>query len=390
MSKRLRGLWLLVTTAVEADWRRAAGTTLVTVIEAFSRVTRPYCLKLVVDGAIQNDGGDIALGAIIQGVSLAVLGLTNLARIEWGTILQEKTGFLLDQKLVALTAGIPSLEHHERTDYQDELALLRAQRGALGGTVSTLLSAMQLLIMLTGIVALLGRVHPVLLLLPLLGLPSLFTTAQSAKIGQAAAEESAERTRSAAHLFQLSTTAGPGKELRIFGLGDEIVRRHERLWDEHERISRRASIKASVLSAVGWAIFGGGYVACLVFVVVQAVNHPQTTTPGDIVLTFAAAGQVNGLVGGVAQIVGWTWSTLKTVGRLLWLSDYADEVNRQFGARTPPGRYPTDWSRASPSSASRSPIPALTKWCSKISTSSFRQGQPSPSSARTAPARRPW
>ncbi len=330
MRSRFRGLWLVMVIAVQADAPRAIGTLMVSATEGVSRVTRPYCLKLVADGVIGHDTSKIVIAAAIQGVSLAVLGVMNLARNEWGTVLNEKVGFLLDQRIVATTAGIPGIEHHERPEYLDELALLRSQRGILSTTVNAVMLTFQYLVMFFGIVALAAQVHPILLLLPFFAIPSLATTALSAKIEQGAMEQTAERTRVAHHLFELSTTAAPGKELRIFGLGDKLVERYETVWGEFDKISRHASAKVAALNALGWAIFAAGYAGCLTFVVVQAINNPSRITVGDVSLAFVAAGQINGFVGGIAGILSWLWSTLKTVGRLIWLTDYATEATRNF------------------------------------------------------------
>src|SRR3989442_1036044 len=65
---------------------------------------------------------------------------------------------------------------------------------------------------------LLARLDPVLLFLPLLGVPTLIASGQATRVLRKAYEATVERQRLNAVLFNLSTSPGPGKETRIFGL----------------------------------------------------------------------------------------------------------------------------------------------------------------------------
>ena len=320
-----RSLSTIMSTAVRADPWRAGAVLLIHAVEGMVRAGFALWLRFLLDGVIGRDESSIITAAAGYGTSLAALGVLNLARINLGTVLVERTGFLLDQRLIQLTTGIATLEHHERADYANELALLRQQRGALSSTVQVVASNVLMFSTLLSGIGLMTSVHPVLAVLPLFALPSLAASNKAVALHQRAAEQTVEGLRTGSHLFKLATTAGPAKELRIFGLGDDLVERHASVWDEHDVVARRAATRAALISSAGWFVFAAGYIAASFIVVLDAVNHPERTSPGEVLMAFTLASSINGFVAGAAANVAWLGTALKTVGRLLWLSDFADE-----------------------------------------------------------------
>ncbi len=83
--------------------------------------------------------------------------------------------------------------------------------------------------------ALLASVHPALLLLPLLAVPSVWAGSRANAITEKAKEDTAERVRLEEHLFTVLTTPGPAKESRVFNVAGELVDRHRRLWSRGHR-----------------------------------------------------------------------------------------------------------------------------------------------------------
>ena len=65
-------------------------------------------------------------------------------------------------------------------------------------------------------------------------------------------------------------------------------------------------------------------------------------TAGDVLMTLSLAGQVHGYVAGGAGLFSWLLGTLKTVERLLWLTDYSSDVREEHAADqtpSPPAAY---------------------------------------------------
>ena len=311
---------LIATMAVRADPRRAAGVLSTGLINALLLVLPPYWYKVMVDGALAGDVRAVLFAAVGLGAGAGVMALGNRVLVTVSTVLQEKTGFLIDQRLMELSAAVPGIEHHERSDYQDKMELLRSQRGMLGGSVSALLGVLQMLVSALASVSLLATVHPVLVVLGLFSLPAQFCTARATAIRQRAMDETAEATRRTRHLYQLTTSARSAKEIRMFGLGDELAGRHRRLWEERDRTLWRSGARAMLVDIAGWGGYAVGYMGARVFVVLQAVSRPDQVSLGDVVMVFNLSRQVNTIVASIAATVSWCWDSLAAVGRLLWLA----------------------------------------------------------------------
>ena len=173
---------------------------------------------------------------------------------------------------------------------------------------------------------LLASVHPVLLLLPLFAIPSLAMAAKSEQISQSAIEESTEGIRQSRHVYELATQAAPAKEVRLFGLANELQRRHRSTWGAVDRARTTARVRGTVLTSLGWLIFAIGYGLAVSFVVLRAVRGDAS--PGQVILVLSLAAEVNAGVTMLAQMVGYFFITMKAVGRFLWLIEYAEEARR--------------------------------------------------------------
>jgi ATP-binding cassette subfamily B protein len=328
MISALRSIRLILSLVFRADRRRTVLAFLLAALEGLSGVLIALWLKTIVDSVISSDFSDAVRGVALLQATLIIGMVSNWTSAITSQRLRERVDWLLDRELIEVTSGIPSLEHHERTDYLQEMELLRGEKGELSGMVSTLVSNFSILIQAIAVVLLLARLHPVLLTLPLFAVPSLWAGGRVERIRQKAQEESVEKSRVADHLFELATTAGPAKELRIFRLQEEVPQRHVGLWRELDRLRHRAALQGAALGGLGWLIFSIGFIGAIVLVVVRAVEGDRT--PGDVILAVQLTGRVNQQVASAVSGVSELIRSLKTVRRFQWLLDYADEIRTQL------------------------------------------------------------
>lgn len=333
MTKDLRSIGLILRIVWRADIRRTILSFLLWTIAGLWVVLTALWLKIIVDGVVENDSTQ-ALWGVAGLFTTSALGLlANWTGIAVSQRLRERVGWLIDKELIDLSSGIPHLEHHERTDYLKEMDLLRQEKGQLSGTVQTLVNNISTLIQIVAVGLLLAYLHPVLLLLPLFALPSLYIGSRVEAIRQRSREETVEMLRGTDHLFELATTAGPAKELRIFGLQEEIPDRHRKVWRDLDKIRQRASIKGAALSGAGWLIFAVGYIGAIVFVALRAVG--EQATPGDVVLAVQLMGQINQQVSSAVSGVSSLIRDLRTVRRFQWLLDYAGKIGERIRITDP-------------------------------------------------------
>ena len=80
-------------------------------------------------------------------------------------------------------------------------------------------------------VAQLASVHIGLVLLAAFAIPAVLTSTWRPAVERGAQEGAAQANRLARHLFTIATTAPPGKEVRVTGIGDRLVEQRRRAWE---------------------------------------------------------------------------------------------------------------------------------------------------------------
>jgi ATP-binding cassette subfamily B protein len=103
--------------------------------------------------------------------------------------------------------------------------------------------------------------------------------------------KTAEPTRLALNLLEVSTTPRYAGELRVSGVEHELRRRYAQQWRTATRGLYGAHVKAMLLRASGQVLFGLAYVGAVLLVVRSAIAGQQSV--GQVVLVIALATQVN-------------------------------------------------------------------------------------------------
>src|SRR5439155_388164 len=76
----------------------------------------------------------------------------------------------------------------------------------------------------------------------------------------------ASANRLARHLFDVATTAPPGKEVRVTRIGARLVAQRRAAWERWYGPVARARWRSAAWHAVAWAMFSVAYVGAVVFV----------------------------------------------------------------------------------------------------------------------------
>jgi ATP-binding cassette, subfamily B, bacterial len=320
-----------------ADPWRASGLFAFLSLAAAADVSEAYWLKLIVDAAVRSEESAALLAAFLLGGAAALGVLFGAIGVRLILPVGEQAGHRLDQRVLELTAGIPGLEAHERPEYLDQLQLLRDRRGVLAAAGNEAATALSLAVQLGATGVLLVSVNPLLLGVPLFALPSLWLGWRGERIHQRALDEAAEGMRRARHLFELATSPAPAKELRVFGLGAELVARHRCAWNDVDQTLDRAALRQLLGTAAGWLVFIVGYLGAVAVVVHLALRGSATV--GDVVLTLGLMAQINFQVLQSMGSITALMQTVKVGGRYRWLEDYCRAARRTEGDSTPvPGR----------------------------------------------------
>ena len=324
----VRALALLARLAFRAEPRSALVVAAIIPLDFAAPALQALGMKALADNAAFGNARGVALSvAALVGVMLFSRALAGAA---WGarTRLSEQVATAMQRRLGELTTAIPTIEHFERPDYLKELDLLRQDGGGaltdLLGNAVTQLSTVGRLVVTVGLLA---AVHPALALLPLFGAASLFASARAHRVRQATNEAIAEPWRLFSRLNDMAFSEAPAKELRVFGLGDELLRRHVRVLAGTDRILDWGGLRATAIQSAGWLVFAVGFAGAIWLVAVEAMAGRATI--GSLVLAMALASQVNGQVAALSSAVTWAMSYLKVGARYVWLTEYAARVSRR-------------------------------------------------------------
>ena len=332
-----RAIGRVIRTAFAADPVRALFVFIGSPILDLSPVLGAVWLAMLFRGLENEDAGSAGLAALLVAGSLVVAHLSTVVMAKVRFTLQERTGLHFERELVAMVAALPGVEHHERPEYLDKLEILRDERAAFGQAVFAVTRNIGVLIQAAGTGYLLFKVHPLLLVLPVLNLFSFITDARGGSIMVEASEESAADARLAREHFQTATTYGFSKEVRVFGLADEMLGRHRRASEAARHTMVRAALRGAAWEAVGGFVAVAANIAALALVVHQAQNGAADI--GDLVLTLRLTSMLSGQISDIANSTGMLVQTLQVAVRHLWLLDYAREQHStRSGQLEPPDR----------------------------------------------------
>jgi ATP-binding cassette, subfamily B, bacterial len=326
MPDGLRAAALILSLTFRADPLGATWLVLRSPINMCSILGSAYGLKLLTDAAVARDASQVGLAVAVLAGVLLLSTLAGEGSQSTRARVLEKASLRIDRLLIGATMDVPGLAHHEIPKHRDQLELLRLRRGELGEMVDTISHNLGMIMLSSGALLMFIQINPWLALWPLCGLPSMFATVYGEKAKVRAQERTAEPLRKARHLFETATRPAAGKEVRVFGLGAELLHRHRTLWNHADREQNRATWTASLLASGGWLLFSLSYVAAISYVVWLAAGGRASA--GDVVMALKLAGGVNELVTWLAMMAGWMFGQLSTAGRIVWLMRYAEDSTR--------------------------------------------------------------
>jgi ATP-binding cassette subfamily B protein len=309
-------------------------TAVMTVLTAVSSITYVVGYRIMIDGLARHDTTSEVVGV---GVVAVLFTLSWALRVTTGTQssgLTDRMLMFLTARMATLVNRVPGISHLERPEYLEELDQLDQERQMLAGGPQQALTLLQIIVMTLGIVVLLGTVYLPLALLPLAGVPPFLGDKRSVAIRERSDKALAEERRLAAAIFTLTSTAGPAKELRVFGLGDELLDRHAQLSATIRRATIRAATRGALWSALGWIVYALCFAGAIALITVRAARHEATA--GDVVLAVSLLRRAQLSVSQVSDAIGKLLTSARAAGHLMWLEDHAEQEQAKIkGQRAP-------------------------------------------------------
>jgi ATP-binding cassette subfamily B protein len=275
--------------------------------------------KLLGEGLLEHKPGLLRFAIIALAVSAVATWLLQTVSTRLQRRFRDKVTIALESHVARLQASISTIAHQERPEYLDRLSVLREQIFTLDHMYMSVFSTAGWILRLAITVALLATVNPLLVTLVFFAIPTVAATSWRPVVERAAQEHGAQAERRAAHLFTLATTASPGKELRVLGIGGALAQRRRAAWEQWYGPVAAARRRSSVWYAAGWAVFAVAYVGAIVLVATG-----KNASPASAILVLTAGARLSSYVGATVSEIGFLrgiW--MDGSRRLAWLEDYA-------------------------------------------------------------------
>jgi ATP-binding cassette subfamily B protein len=291
---------------------------LITLLAALPDALIAVWLKVLGDGVLQHNQARVLAAAIGLAISATATWLLRIVSTRVQRRFRDKVTIALESHVATLQATAATIAHHERPDYLDRLGMLRNQVFVLDHMYMSLFSTCAWILRLGIIVVLLVSIHPALILLAVFALPTVLTSTWRPAVERNAWENRASAHRLARHLFITATTAAPGKEVRVTGIGSRLVSDRRRAWEWWYASVSKARRDSALWHALAWAIFGSAYVGAVVFVAIGL-----RSSAGNVLLVLAAGARLSAYIGATVGEIGFLRSIwMDGAKRLAWLEDY--------------------------------------------------------------------
>jgi ATP-binding cassette subfamily B protein len=279
-------------------------------------------LMVLGKGILQHKPKMVLGAAIGLGVSTAATWFLRTVSTRVQRRFRDRVTIALESHVAQLQASIATIAHQERPEYLNRLSMLRNQVFVLDHMYMSVFSTLGWMLRLGVTMALLASIHPALLLLVVFAVPTVMTSTWRPDVERSAQERGAQTNRLARHLFTIATTAPPGKEVRVTGIGERLMKERRTAWERWYGPVAKARWGSALWHALAWAVFGLAYVGAVVF-----VSSGLRAPASQVLLVLAAGARLSAYIGATVGEIGFLrgfW--MDGSRRLAWLEDYAASV----------------------------------------------------------------
>ncbi|MDT0268736.1 ABC transporter ATP-binding protein [Streptomyces sp. DSM 44915] len=291
-------------------------------------------LRAIVNNSMHGHLAAAVVGAVGAaagyGLMSVIGGLLGNLRI----LLVERVGMTDLQEQIQLDiATIDGLEHLENPGYLDRVTVVGGAAWGLTDGLWAAITTVFTLLQLAVSLVVLGQVNPWLVVLLAMAAAPIWAGQRGESVVRAAEISSAEQYRLQEHLFDLATSAGEGKEVRVAGVGEQLARLQTDAWRAATGVRGRARLVAALWRFGGWSVFSAAFVGGLALVTHQAQRGDGSI--GDIVLMITIAASLRQSVQTAVSRASDTAGAGRLIVPYLWLRDHAAGRRASRGAAVP-------------------------------------------------------
>ena len=318
----LKSMWRLCKLGYRHEPRLMLAAFALSQLAALPDALLALWLMLLGKGILEHRPGMVQGAAIGLGLSTAATWFLRTVSTRMQRRFRDRVTIALESHVAQLQATVATIAHQERPEYLDRLSMLRNQVFVLDHMYMSVFSTLGWILRLGVTMALLVSIHPALILLAVFAVPTVLTSTWRPQVERSAQERGAQSNRLARHLFTIATTAPPGKEVRVTGIGERLVTERRAAWDRWYGPIAATRWGSALWHALAWALFGLAYVGAVVF-----VSSGLRAPAAHVLLVLAAGARLSSYIGATVGEIGFLrgfW--MDGSRRLAWLEDYAASI----------------------------------------------------------------
>ena len=319
MYKPVRSLVVLLTITFKAAPVLTSIELAATLFMAIGGPLQALGLALMVNGLTQ--GSSMVTGLVVILVGLISSFGSRIASSAVQSSMEDRLEAKLNIEIMTLTGNIPGIAHHEVPDIADRMTLVREEARELKYGATSVGAGISVLVGSITILTLIVSIHPLLVILPLLGIVRVMFAARAGQLILATAKGTAVHHRMIDRLTDISREPKYAIEVRTFDLHGFLSSKFQELYRLRDTPRWRTVKRAGLLEVTGRMIFTVGYGASIVFVLWMAIQG--LASPGDIALVVLLVPQMDRAATGMADATRQISRTVGTVDNFLWLRSYA-------------------------------------------------------------------
>ncbi|HVE45885.1 MAG TPA: ABC transporter ATP-binding protein [Acidimicrobiales bacterium] len=318
----LSSMWRALKLGYANEPRLLAGALFLALLASLPDALMALWLKLLAEGVLDDRPALVRIAAVGLGLSATGTWFLKTVSMRVQRRFRDKVSIALESHVARLQASVVTITHQERPDYLDRLSVLRDHVFVLDHMYMSVFATCGWILRLGVTIALLVSIHPALALLAVFALPTVATSSWRPGVEKAAQEAAAPSDRLAKHLFLTATAAPPGKEVRVTGIGEQLLVDRRRAWEGWYGPIAATRFQSAVWHALAWSVFGCAFVGAVVF-----VSSGLDAPAGDVLLILAAGARLSAYIGATVGEIGFLrgiW--LDGSRRMAWLEDYASSL----------------------------------------------------------------
>lgn len=289
----------------------------------------------VVDAAVVGDLGRAFTSLITLAVIAAVVAGTTPLSMAMSQRMVEASSSTADDRLMSVVGGFTGLEMLDDPALLDRISILQQNRVYLAMGADALSLVLGTVIRGGATAVLLAFINPLLLLAPLIAIPSVYFASYAQRKRADAQQATAASSRLSEHLYATATDPSALEEIRSFGLADTVRDRQNDIQQRVDSDITSAVAKGAALNIGSGLIFAAGFV--FVLLVVVRDHLAGSTSFGDILLTLTLITSLNLQISSTIRFLRFLHQARDVSARLLELLEVQRQENTRWaGTNEPP------------------------------------------------------